>query len=133
MNELPDTNAAEARRWLGQAEEELLAARRIAGDAELPARIGCFLAHLAAEKALKAYLISRAVPFRRVHDLADLRALLPSGTDIGISDADLERLNPWAIEGRYPGDVADATRSEANECVAAAERVVGVVSVAIGT
>lgn len=38
MGELPDTNEAEARRWLGQASEELLAARRIAEDRELAAR-----------------------------------------------------------------------------------------------
>ena len=78
MNELPETNAAEALRWLDQADEELLAARRLAGEADLPARIACFLAHLAAEKALKAYLISRSVPFprpRAAEPVGDRRSL----------------------------------------------------------
>ncbi|HEX2038615.1 MAG TPA: HEPN domain-containing protein [Acidimicrobiales bacterium] len=60
MGELPDDNAAEARRWLGQAVEDLTAARRIAEDPELAARLACFLAHLAAEKVLKAFLIDSA-------------------------------------------------------------------------
>jgi HEPN domain-containing protein len=76
MSELPETNAAEAHRWLGQSREELRAAGRLASERDLPARIACFLAHLAAEKALKAYLIASGVPFPRVHDLADLFALL---------------------------------------------------------
>ncbi len=130
MNELPDTSAAEARRWLAQVDEELLTARRIAADTELPPRIACFLSHLAAEKALKAYLISREVPYPKTHDLADLRALFP--TDLGVADADLQWLNPWTIEGRYPGDIPDATKAQAERCVDAAERVVGAVRSAVG-
>lgn len=53
MPELPDNNEGEARRRLAQANEDLRAARRIAEDADLADRLACFLAHLAAEKALK--------------------------------------------------------------------------------
>ena len=80
MGELPDTNGAEARRWLGQASEDLVAARRIAEDPELAARLACFLAHLAAEKALKALLIDNGVAFRKIHDLVELHLLLPSSS-----------------------------------------------------
>ncbi len=130
MNELPETNAAEAQRWLGQADEELRTANRIASDAELPARIACFLAHLAVEKSLKACLINLGMAFTKVHDLGDLRALLPTGV-VDIADEDLELLNPWAIEGRYPGDVMDATRQEAQACVQAAQRVTSSVQAAL--
>ncbi len=130
MNELPDTNAAEAQRWLGQAEEELLTAGRIASDEQLPPRIACFLAHLAAEKAIKACLISFGMAFTKVHDLGDLRALLPIGI-VDVSDEDLELLNPWAIEGRYPGDARDATSTQADECVRAAERVLATTRAAL--
>ncbi|MGH8907308.1 MAG: HEPN domain-containing protein [Egibacteraceae bacterium] len=92
MSGPPD--AGRARRWLGEAAEDLEAARRIAADEELPARLACFLAHLAAEKTLKASLIDLDVPFRKTHDLIELFRM-------EFSEADLKRLNPWAIDGRY--------------------------------
>lgn len=127
MSEQPEPNAAEAQRWLEQAGEELRTARRVAGEDDLPSRIACFLAHLATEKALKAGLIRSGIAFTKVHDLADLRALLPTDVVVEISDADLALLNPWAIEGRYPGDIADATSSQAIACVEAADRVLAIV------
>jgi len=129
MNELPEENAAEAQRWREQAQQELQTARRIAGEPDLPARIACFLAHLATEKALKASLIRHGIEFTRVHDLADLRALLPAEVVAGVSDDDLALLNPWAIEGRYPGDIADATTTQAMACIGAADRVLAVLVV----
>lgn len=127
MNELPDTSAGEALRWLTHAGEELLAARRIATDPDLPPRIACFLSHLAAEKALKAHLIAGEVPFPKTHDLADLQALAPRDSELDVADADLRLLNPWTIEGRYPADLPDATRAQAESCIEAAERVIGAV------
>jgi HEPN domain-containing protein len=127
MNERRDSSASEARRWLRQADEDLLAARRLAADADLPSRIACFLSHLAAEKMLKAYLISRDVPFPKSHDLADLGSLVQTHAELRIADADLRRLNPWSIEGRYPGDIPDATRTQAEMCIQSAERVAGAV------
>lgn len=131
MSDPPDTNPTEARRWLQQAREELLAARRLAADSDLPPRIACFLAHLAAEKALKAWLIWLDRPFRKVHDLRELFALLSDGPNLALDEGALDLLNPWVIEGRYPGDVPDATQSDATECVEAAELVVRTVLVAI--
>jgi HEPN domain-containing protein len=131
MSELPDTSAAEARRWLMQVDEDLLAARHIAVDPDLPPRIACFWSHLAAEKALKAYLIAHEVPYPKTHDLADLRALIPSDAELVLADADLQRLNPWTIEGRYPGDVPEATDAQAEDCLGAAERVVRAVHLAV--
>lgn len=132
MSELPDTSAGEARRWLTHAGEELLTARRIAADADLPPRIACFLSHLAAEKALKAHLIASEVPFPKTHDLADLQALAPADDGLDVADVDLRLLNPWTIEGRYPADLPDATTAQAETCVQAAERVIRAVYSAIG-
>jgi HEPN domain-containing protein len=55
--------------WLRHAKEDLHAARRLGDDADVPERIPAFHAHLAAEKALKALLILRAVPVRKIHGL----------------------------------------------------------------
>ena len=123
MGELPDTNAAEARRWLGQAAEDLEAARRIAGDPELAARLACFLAHLAAEKALKALLIDSGIPFRKIHDLLDLRLLLPVHRQAEFDPDLLADLNGWVIDGRYADDHADATEATARRLVEDASTV----------
>ncbi|CAN5464559.1 HEPN domain-containing protein [soil metagenome] len=132
MSERPDPNLAEARRWLAQADEELATAGRLASDTETPPRIACFLAHLAAEKAMKAWLISLGIPFRRVHDLAEPLALMPTDAAGEIDVADLQMLNPWTILGRYPDDVATATTEQAEACVEAAGRVLDAASAAIG-
>lgn len=61
MNEQPPEAIDEARRWLGEASEELDVADVLAAETKLPARAACFHAHLAAEKALKGLLIARDV------------------------------------------------------------------------
>ena len=98
----------------------------------MPARIACFLAHLAGEKALKACLISVEVPFRKIHDLLDIRGHLPAPTQTAFADADLPTLNLWSIDGRYPADVDEATRAEAHECVAAAKRILAAAAGVVG-
>lgn len=72
---------------------------------------------------MKAWLIGLGIPFRNVHDLAELLARLPAEANREIEIDDLQMLNPWAILGRYPDDVTDATAQEAQACVAAARRV----------
>ena len=47
------------------------------------------------------------------------------------SAAEARRLNPWTIEGRYPGDIPDATDAQAESCIQAADRVVGAVHAAV--
>lgn len=109
MSGQPETNLGEARRWLAQASEDWSTAERLSRDPESPARIACFLAHLSAEKSMKAWLIASGIPFRKVHDLAELLALLPADAARRLDTADLQTLNPWSILGRYPDDVSEAT------------------------
>lgn len=129
MSGQPEPNLDEARRWLAQASEDLSTAERLSNDPESPARIACFLAHLSAEKSMKAWLIASEIPFRKVHDLAELLALLPADAASRLDVADLQTLNPWSILGRYPDDVSEATATEASACVAAAQRVLDAVAI----
>jgi HEPN domain-containing protein len=129
MSGQPETSFDEARRWLAQASEDLSTAERLSNDPDSPARIACFLAHLSAEKSMKAWLIALEIPFRRVHDLAELLALLPADAASRLDVADLQTLNPWSILGRYPDDVSEATANEASACVAAAQRVLDAVAI----
>lgn len=116
--------AALVQLWMRQADEDLMAARLLASEADVPDRIAAFQAHLAAEKALKALTILRAVPVRKVHDLSRLAAVLPAEDTADIAQADLDRLTPWNIEGRYPADLPEAEPPVAHGLIEAAERVV---------
>jgi HEPN domain-containing protein len=132
MSDPPDQNDQEAHTWLRQAIEDLDTARRFSTDTSVPPRIACFLAHLAAEKALKAWLIWLRKPFPRIHDLRSLKLLVGESVARAVDDADLDLLNPWAIEGRYPAGAPDATPRDAAACVAAADRVHLVVTQVLG-
>ena len=61
--------------WLRRAKSNLALARQAKGD-EIYWEDLCFETQQAAEKALKAILIAKAIPFRFVHDLAELLTLL---------------------------------------------------------
>lgn len=113
----------EARRWLATAEEDLLGATAILERDDVAPRLACFLAQQAAEKALKARLIARGIAFPRIHDLLALRAFLRSDMPAGLDDADLAELSAWAVEARYPGDLSDATTSDAYTAVAGARMI----------
>lgn len=114
--------------WLREAGEELRAAEVVAAHDELPDRVAGFHAHLAAEKALKAVLIRVGVEVPRIHDLVGLHRLLPASVQDRFGASDLEVLNPWMIEGRYPADLPDSDRSLIEETLAAARRVVDAAS-----
>lgn len=119
----PD-EVVEARRWLGEAEEELVVVEVLLADKRSPVRAACFHAHLAAEKALKALVIFRAVTLPKSHDLARLLQLLPPADASKLVKGDLARLSPWTIEGRYPADLTDPSDDEVRSLAEAAQRVV---------
>jgi len=121
----------EVARWLHEAQEELRVARYLSGAEELPARAACFHAHLAAEKALKAVVLDGGSTIPRVHDLVVLERMLPADVRSLVDPADLDLLNPWAIEGRYPADLADVAGERINEVVQAAGRVVAAAEAAL--
>ncbi|MGH8909016.1 MAG: HEPN domain-containing protein [Egibacteraceae bacterium] len=61
----------------------------------------------------------------KTHKLSLLAAMLPSfPADLDVRD--LECLEPWVVDERYPADLAEVSRAEAEEAVEAAERVLGV-------
>ena len=119
----------ETRRWLREADEELATAQYIEKGEGIPLRSACFFANLAAEKALKALLVSQEVDFPLTHDLARLESMSPIDPEIDPDDVDL--LDPWSIHGRYPGDLPDLTPAAAREVIEAAARVVAGVRVSL--
>jgi HEPN domain-containing protein len=110
--------------WLDEAERLLRLARRdrlacatLMLLPELASSVACFHAQQAAEKALKALMILHGIAFRRTHDLEELAARLEhAGQALPVSETDLIRLTPYAVEFRYDDeaisliDPADALR-----------------------
>lgn len=114
-------------RWLELAEGDLAVARHILGGEGLPAHAVAFHAQQAAEKALKGLLERYRIPFQRIHDLHILFELLPEAGRRPFDLGDLDRLTPWAIEGRYGSDEPGFDRSDARALLETAERIVAAV------
>lgn len=112
------------RDWLSRARSNLAKARQPKPD-EVYWEDLCFDAQRAAEKALKAVLLARQVPFRFVHDLAELLSVLEQHAG-PLPDAvrDSAALTEFAVEARYPGPSEPVTAQEFREALAAAEAVV---------
>lgn len=124
MSEPRPEVGSEIGRWRQEASEELRAAEVVADHDDLPARVAGFHAHLADEKALKSLLLRRSVAMPRMHDLVALHRLLPVDDQARFDVDDLELLNPWTTEGRYPADIADLTGDELAGVLNAARCVV---------
>lgn len=76
--------------------------------------------HLERHGDLKALLIFHRIDFPKIHDLTELYALLPKDLRLPIDPRFLDRLNPYAIEGRYPGVWEPVERDDALRAVEAA-------------
>lgn len=120
---------AQARRWLRWAGEDLVAARHSASDSEIAPRIACGLAQQAAEKAIKALVVLDGVDPPKSHNLVRLVRMLPSDVADPILAVDLEDLTRWAIEGRYPEDLDEASTEDAERAVTTASSVLTIAAV----
>lgn len=109
--------------WLRYATEDLQTAERLLEGQGFALRWACYLAQQAAEKAIKAALVSAGIRFPFIHDLAKLRDLVPVGAEVAQLEGDLQSLSGWAEAGRYPPE-QDATEKEARDAVALARSVV---------
>jgi HEPN domain-containing protein len=133
MPELPDNNYDEARRWLQNVEDDLHAMRAVVRDPESPRRMVCFLSHLVVEKALKATLIDAGVPFQKTHNLLVLHdSCLKRGRLVDLERTLLAQCNPWAVDGRYADDLAEADAELASRLAGFAEQVVSEVRRELG-
>ena len=129
-----DPRLEDARAWLARAELDLRAADLELRNPEagLWADVA-FHAQQAAEKALKALLASRDVPFRKTHSIEELgRACLVVAPQIGPLVDAAAPLTEYAWKFRYPGETGDPSRSEAEQAVAVARRLVDAVTRLLG-
>ena len=117
MNAPPD----EIKAWLTKAKSDLDSAHILIEHKPANYDTACFHCQQAAEKALKAFLVSRQAAFERVHIMTYLVDLCvaqdPSFNDLREK---AELLNPYAVEIRYPGDALEIPREDAEEAYTAA-------------
>lgn len=118
------TNPDDPRTWLAKADNDLLNIRNNLSAERVPWDTVCFHAQQAAEKTLKAFLVSRGQPASRTHDLVALLAeSVAGGGHLEALESDCRLLAPYAVLLRYPGAPGEPTEQEARQAAAAARRI----------
>lgn len=121
---VPPEILREVSQWVEKAEHDLKTAEyTLTLSEECPFDTVCFHAQQCAEKYLKGFLVFRSTDFPKTHDLVVLLNLVGGSTVLGIDLPDIEPLNRYPVEARYPGDWEPITRDEAEQAVGMARRV----------
>jgi len=104
----------EFEKWFRKAESDLLVIKNNLSSNEVPIDACCFHAQQAAEKYLKAYLVSKLIIFPKTHDLQTLLNLCITANHsfIRIKEPAI-RLSDFAIGPRYPDAFDDLTIDDA--------------------
>ena len=111
------------RQWVEKAEHDFTTAEYMLTLLEnCPFDTVCFHAQQCAEKYLKGFLTFRSIDFPKTHDLVILLNLVGGSPVLGV-DLNVEPLNRYPVEARYPGDWESFTREEAEEAVKLARKV----------
>jgi HEPN domain-containing protein len=110
--------------WLRRPKSNLIRAKQPKPEEVLWEDL-CFDTQQAAEKALKAVLLARGIPFRFVHDIAELLTLLENqGVILSEEIKASAELTDYSVESRYPGPFEPVTEEEFNRALKIAETVV---------
>jgi HEPN domain-containing protein len=110
--------------WLRRARSNLIRAR-LPKHKDVFWEDYCFDAQQAAEKALKGLLLFLKIPFRFVHDIAELLTVLErDGINLPESIRASAELSDYAVEARYPGPMEPIVEDEYKEAIKMAEDVV---------
>jgi HEPN domain-containing protein len=113
------------RGWAAKARSDLATARKLATGPDPYLDTAVFHCQQAAEKILKGFLVLHDVRFEKTHDLEVLLGLagrVASGLNSLLDAAD--RLTPYAVAYRYPGDMLAPAPEEFAAALAAAEGIV---------
>jgi len=110
--------------WLERARSDLALARAALRLPGVLLEDACFHTQQCAEKALKALLVQRAIPFPRTHVVETLLDLLEaSGVTVPADVDEALVLTQYAVQTRYPGDWESVTSEEARFALEVANRV----------
>lgn len=114
-----------AAEWMNHAKSDLRLAYLAVGDDLVLREQVCFHAQQAAEKAIKAVLLSRGIEFPLTHDIEELLEIAENaGMALPTDTADAGHLTPYAVETRYPGYWHQITQDELKEAMRLAKSTV---------
>jgi HEPN domain-containing protein len=108
--------------WLRYAYSDLELAR-VKRPSDVLFEVLCFHAQQAAEKTLKAVLISKDVSPPKTHNIRTLLDLLPQEVIVPQEIEDAASLTDYAVTSRYPGDFESVDEEEYQEAVRLAETI----------
>jgi HEPN domain-containing protein len=120
--------------WIAKARRDMEAAKRMIDCADPLLDTGAYHCQQAAEKALKGWLTFHGTGVIKTHDLVHLIrecARMDSGFLELIEMADF--LSPFAVDFRYPGDLFEPPKEEADAAMHFAEKIVVFVEGKIGS
>jgi len=105
---MDDARRELVRSWLTKAASDLRSARILSKAEEPPLDAAIYHCQQTAEKAVKAFLVSRSVAPERTHDVRKL-AVQASELEAGFNQLidSAAVLTPYAWEFRYPDDLAE--------------------------
>jgi HEPN domain-containing protein len=120
-----EARVQDVRAWLAKANLDLkAAAHEMSAPAEALWGDVMFHSQQAAEKAMKAFLAWHDIPFRKTHNIEELgRQCTVIDSTLGVVVAEAGLLTEYAWKFRYPGEIEEPDRDEAEVALAVARNV----------
>lgn len=119
----------EIRKWLIKSQHDLGSARRLIEGDEPYLDTAVYHCQQAVEKALKAFLTYHDIEFEKTHDLTELLGVCVTvEPTFGSWRRVAEELTPYAVQFRYPTDVLEPERSEAEDALEHAQSFIDFIS-----
>jgi HEPN domain-containing protein len=116
--------ASQFQTWVAKAEEDRLCIANNLAASSVPWSVICFHAQQAAEKYLKALLISRGTRVERTHDLEFLlEECRKHDATLSVLLADCQALSSYAVDSRYPDVLGGDIEKIARDAVAMCDRI----------
>jgi HEPN domain-containing protein len=104
--------------WLDRAQSDLLLGNAALGVRGVLPEDACFHAQQCSEKALKALLTEKNIPFPRTHVIETLLDLLKTNGLVVPENVDQAfELTQYAVQTRYPGEWEPVTIEEARRAL----------------
>ena len=121
---LDPQKVAECRAWLERAQADLESAGILVAAARPRPDTALFHCQQAVEKAWKAFLFWNDIPFRKTHNLRELgEACARVDGSLAFLAERADDLTPFAWVFRYPGELEQPTREEAESALTLAGEV----------
>lgn len=112
------------RDWIVKASGNLSASKKLLAGDDSTLDFAAYATQQSAEKALKAFLVFKAQPIPKTHDLEKLLLTCAKFDESFLMlRYEIMRLLPYATYTRYPDDYFDIDRNEVMQAIEHAEKI----------